>query len=66
VRDHIFREDCTRSKNWKINANLALTRTALLTIKAQLLPEQSWPEIKQRAQHDISFAYQLVANHTVK
>lgn len=66
IRDHIFKEDQTRSKNWKLNANLALTRAALINLKAQLLPDKSWPEIKQRAQRDISFAYQLVSNHNAK
>jgi predicted transposase YbfD/YdcC len=66
IRDHIFREDQTRSKNWKLNANLALTRAALISLKGQLLPDKTWPEIKQRAQYDISFAYQLVSNHAAK
>ena len=66
IRDHIFKEDQTRSKNWQLNANLAITRAALITLKAQLLSDKSWPEIKQRAQYNISFAYQLVSNHTAK
>lgn len=60
VRDHIFREDDTRSKNWKLNANLAVTRAGLLNLKARLLPKKSWTEIRQTAQYKIGFASELI------
>ena len=60
VRDHIFREDDTRSKNWSLNANLAVTRAALLNLKARFLPEKSWTEIRQSAQYKIGFASKLI------
>ena len=66
VRDHIFREDDTRSKNWKLNANLAVTRAGLLNLKAQLLPEKSWTEIRQRAQYKIGFASELIRKRPPK
>ena len=46
VLDQIFREDDTRSKNWKLSANLAVTRAALLNLEARALPEKSWTEIR--------------------
>lgn len=66
VRDHIFREDDTRSKNWNLNANLAITRSALLNLKARLLHDKSWTEIRQTAQYKIRFASQLIAKRPPK
>ena len=66
VRDHIFREDDTRSKNWNLNANLAVTRAGLLNLKARLLPDKSWPEIRQRAQYKIGYASQLIGKKPPK
>ena len=60
VRDHIFREDNTRSKNWHLNANLAITRAALLNLKARVFPRKSWTEIRQSAQYKIGFASKLI------
>lgn len=66
VRDHIFREDDTRSKNWNLNANLAITRAGLLNLKARALPEKSWTEIRQTAQYKIGFASQLIGKRPTK
>ena len=66
VRDHIFREDDTRSKNWKLNANLAVTRAGLLNLKARLLPCKSWTEVRQTAQYKTGFASQLISKRTPK
>jgi hypothetical protein len=66
VRDHIFREDDTRSKNWNLNANLAITRAGLLNLKARVLPEKSWTEIRQTAQYKIGFASQLIGKRPPK
>jgi len=66
VRDHIFGEDKTRSKNRKINANLAILRVAILALKEHLMPHLKWPQIVESAQADSAFAYQLVVNHRLK
>jgi predicted transposase YbfD/YdcC len=66
VRDHLMREDDTRSKNWFVNSNLALVRTALLHEKGRLLPDEKWKLTIERAQADISFCYQFVTNHNAK
>jgi predicted transposase YbfD/YdcC len=66
VRDHIFREDDTRSKNWKLNANLAVTRAGLLNLKARLLPDKSWTEIRQNAQCKTGFASNLIGKRPHK
>lgn len=66
VRDAQMFEDKTRIRNYNINANLATLRCCLLKIKAQLLPDHPWPQIRERAQADHAFAYQLIANQRVK
>ena len=66
VRDHIFREDHTRSKNWRLNANLALLRMAALRLKADLITHLSWSELQEKAQNKPAFVYQPVVNHRSK
>ena len=51
--DHIFRGDDTRSKNWSLKTNLAVIRVGLLNLKAQLLPNKLWTEIRQAAQYNL-------------
>jgi len=41
VRDAIFEEDSTRSKNVNLNGNLAILRGALVALKALLVPDRS-------------------------
>ena len=66
VRDHLLREDDTRSKNWNLNANLAVARAAVVHVKGNLLPEDSWPVTIEKAFRKTSFAFQLVVNHKAK
>jgi len=66
VRDHVFGEDKTRSKNWRLNANLALLRMAALRVRTELLPDVPWFQIVEKAQHKPAFVYQPVANHRSK
>lgn len=66
IRDHLLREDHTRSKNWNINANLSLMRMAMIHIKPRLLSHMSWPEIIETSQFKPSFAYQIISNHRAK
>ena len=47
VRDHCMREDNTRSKKYNINCALAGLRVCLITIKAAVFPDQSWPAIQE-------------------
>jgi predicted transposase YbfD/YdcC len=49
VRDALFEEDGTRSKNLNLNGNLAVLRCALIALKARLAPEASWPELFERS-----------------
>jgi hypothetical protein len=66
VRDHVFGEDKTRSKNWNLNANLALLRMAALRVRAELMPEVPWFQITEKAQNKTAFVYQPVVNHRAK
>lgn len=66
VRDHIFGEDKTRSKNRHLNANLAILRVALLAIKAHRLHDRSWPEVVERSQTNRAFSFQLIVNYRIK
>ncbi|MFA7234671.1 MAG: hypothetical protein WC076_11225, partial [Terrimicrobiaceae bacterium] len=47
VRDAIFEEDSTRSKNVTLNGNLAILRGALIALKSRLVPDKSWPFIRE-------------------
>jgi hypothetical protein len=42
IRDAIFEEDKTRSKDFNINANLAILRAGLIALKSLLAPEIPW------------------------
>ena len=43
VRDAIFEEDSTRSKNLNLNGNLAVLRAALIALKYRLSPANPGP-----------------------
>lgn len=66
IRDAIFEEDKTRSKNSNINANLAILRASLIALKSFLAPDTPWQVLKERCQHRPSIAYQMVVNHRAK
>lgn len=66
VRDSQMLEDKTPIRNYNINANLATLRCCLIKLKAQLLPDLSWPEIIERSQIETAFAYQIISNHRLK
>lgn len=66
VRDHCMREDKTRSKNVNLNCALAGLRACLITIKAQLFPNDSWPAIQERCQRDPSIAFHAIAKLRAK
>ena len=66
VRDHCMREDKTRSKNHNLNCALAGLRVCLITIKALLFPDESWPSIQERCQREPSIAFQAIAKLKAK
>ena len=66
VRDALFEEDRTRSKNLNLNANLALLRGALIAVKARLCPDLPWPALHQICSMKPATAYNLVCRHRFK
>ena len=66
IRDALWGEDKTRSKNWKINANLAILRATLIGLRAAVADPTPWPEFFERCQRYPSIAYQLVSNNRLK
>lgn len=63
IRDALWGEDKTRSKNWNINANLAILRATLIALRASLADQTPWPEFFEKCQRYPSIAYQLVSNN---
>ena len=51
VRDALFDEDATRSRNLNLNGNLAVLRCALIALKARHATHLSWPEIFELSGH---------------
>jgi hypothetical protein len=66
IRDALWGEDKTRSKNFNLNANLAILRCGLIALKSFLAPDTPWPILMERCQHNTSIAYQMVVNHSFK
>jgi predicted transposase YbfD/YdcC len=66
VRDAIFDEDSTRSKNVNLNGNLAILRGALITLKARLVPDRSWPFIRELSSMKISLPYNMICKNLFK
>ena len=66
VRDALWAEDRTRSKNWHLNANLAVRRTGLLALRAQRAAHLSWPVRFQLAAQPPAFPFRLVTKPAPK
>jgi predicted transposase YbfD/YdcC len=66
VRDALFEEDATRSKNLNINGNLAVLRCALIALKARHATHLSWPAIFELSALKASIPYNLICNNTLK
>ena len=66
VRDAIFEEDATRSKNFNLNGNLAILRSCLIALKVALVPESSWPYLREISSSKPSIPYNLVCKHKFK
>jgi hypothetical protein len=63
VRDPVFGEDETRSKDLRLNANLALLRIAALRVRAELLPKVSSLHTAEKAHHEPAFVFLPVVHH---
>ena len=66
VRDAIFEEDSTRSKNINLNGNLAILRGALVALKARLALDKSWPFIRELSSMKISLPYNMICKNLFK
>jgi len=66
VRDTIFEEDSTRSKNVNLNGNLAILRGALIALKSRLVPNISWPFIRELSSMKISLPYSMICKGLFK
>ena len=61
VRDALWGEDQTRSKNWQLNANLAVLRAGLIALRAQRAAQLSWPALFELAAAQPAFPLRLIA-----
>ena len=61
-----MREDHTRSKNYNLNCNLAALRVCLIPLKASFYPDDSWPSMQEKSQHDTGIPFQMIVNHRSK
>lgn len=66
VRDACMREDKARSKHYNLNCNLAALRVCLIAIKADLHPDESWPSLQERCQHNLNIPLQALTKHRAK
>jgi predicted transposase YbfD/YdcC len=66
VRDTLFEEDATRSKNLNLNGNLAILRCALIALKARHASHLTWPTIFELSGLRPATPYHLVCNNTLK
>jgi len=66
VRDALWMEDKTRSKNWELNANLAVMRAGLIALKAECVPELSWPALFELSSYRPRIAFNLLTQHRFK
>jgi len=66
VRDAIFEEGSTRSKNVTLNGNLAILRGALIALKSRLVPDKSWPFIRELSSMKISLPYNMICKNLFK
>jgi len=66
VRDELFEEDSTRSKNQNLNGNLAVLRGCLIALKAAFAPDKTWPFIRELSSMKVSLPYNLVCKNLFK
>ena len=66
VRDALFEEDRTRSKNLNLNGNLAVLRGSLIALKAVLAPDKTWPFIRELSSMKLSLPYNMICKNLFK
>ena len=66
VRDALFDEDKTRSKNKNLNGTFAVLRCALIALKARLAPGKSWPFIRELSAMKPSLPYNMICKNHFK
>lgn len=66
VRDALFEEDATRSKNLNLNGNLAVLRCAVIALKARHASHLSWPTIFELSGLRPAIPCNLVCNNVLK
>jgi hypothetical protein len=66
VRDALFEEDATRSKNLNLNGNLAVLRCALIALKTRHANHLSWPVIFELSAMRPALPYNIVCKNAFK
>lgn len=66
MRDALFEEDATRSKNLNLNGNLAVLRSAVIALKARHAKHLTWPTIFELFSLKPTIPYNLICNNTLK
>ena len=66
VRDVLFEEDATLSKNLNLNGNLAVMRCAVIALKTRHVSHLSWPAIFELSGLRPAIPYNLVCNNAFK
>jgi predicted transposase YbfD/YdcC len=66
VRDELFEEDATRSKNLNLNGNLAVLRCALIVLKTRHAAHLSWPAIFELSSMKTTIPYNMVCKNAFK
>lgn len=66
VRDELWEEDQTRSRNWNLNANLAILRVALISVRFRQGVTRSWPDIFEHCGHSTVPAASLINGKSFK
>lgn len=66
TRDVQWEEDKTRSGNWALNANVAILRVALLSVKFRQRVTLSWPKIFEQCAHSTVTAMSLINGKSIK
>jgi hypothetical protein len=66
VRDTLFKENATLSKNLNLNGNLAVLRCAVIALKSRQASHLSWPAIFELSGTRFAIPYNLVCNNAFK
>jgi hypothetical protein len=66
VRDALFEEDATRSRNLNLNGNLAVLRCALIALKCRHAHRLPWPALFELAAMRPVLPYNMVCKNTFK